>query len=139
MKLKEGFIYILTTIFLLTLLFIVLDTSRAIIAYINSDELSEKTEWSILQGVEFQNRGKPFKDNITTQEIRDGKNIYLILGISLREGRSTWILLNPSSEPLIKQLPKIEEYELSKEDIDRIKSMPSINSVVMSELEKHQQ
>jgi hypothetical protein len=65
-----------------------------------NEELASKKEWSILQGVEWQQRDKQ-KDQ---SEIVVA-NGYSIIGVPAGDRRKVWIMLNPRNPPFYKQLP----------------------------------
>jgi hypothetical protein len=75
---------------------------------------SEKTEWSVLQSVEYKNRGLP-----TSEPVFQVIGAYEVLGVRGLRGENIWLLLKPKAPPFYKQMPE-GNYEVSKELIDRL-------------------
>lgn len=98
-----------------------------------SDELGSKREWSELQAIEYQRRDQSSPAESPTLVHRDG---YDILGVR-SEGSTdwTWVLLNPSYKPKVKERPQGRAWTLSQSDYDRIISSADVAEPVHRFLE----
>lgn len=74
-----------------------------------------KREWSVLQVVEFESRGRPMSQPII-RRIEE----FEVLGVKGRNGENVWVLLRPSSIPYYKQLPSEIEYDVPKTLVDQL-------------------
>ena len=96
-----------------------------------NEELASKPEWSIVQGIEWQNRDKP--SNIIEFEKMDG---YSLVGIPVNSAKKVWIMLDAKNPPYYKQLPA-GNYKLSKRDFKAILVSNTVSSTVANCLESH--
>ena len=65
------------------------------------ESFSSKSEWSALQGLEYDTRGKPV---LSPQVRKVGE--FEVLGVaSMDQSTTIWILLRPDSPPYYKQMP----------------------------------
>jgi hypothetical protein len=98
-----------------------------------ASELAAKPEISLLQGVEFRNRGKSQSTQLLVEKTDD----YCSAGIIATDGMTrVWILLNSKQPPLVKKLPDLD-YRISQGDIDRVGSQCSVSREVLAELTSH--
>jgi hypothetical protein len=67
----------------------------------------EKTEWSVLQSIEFERRSIPLDEPVLSVV-----NGYEVLGVRSNKGENVWVLLKPAAPPFYKQLPQ-GNYEVS--------------------------
>jgi hypothetical protein len=74
----------------------------------------EKTEWSVLQSIEYKNRGTPVGEPVF-QTVSE----YEVLGVRGLRGENIWLLLKPKAPPFYKQMPQ-GNYALPKELVDRL-------------------
>ena len=74
----------------------------------------EKTEWSVLQSVEFDNRGVPIQGPVI-KKVQG----FEVLGLRGVKGSNVWILLKPQAPPFYKQLPS-ESYLVPKALVEQL-------------------
>ena len=117
---------------------ILLVASNILFAYLymisNGDgreSFGDKTEWSILQSLEYNNRNKP-SAQIKFEE-KDGYTIAYVPSLS---GNGVWVMLNPKNPPYYKQMPQIE-YTLTPEQYSEITNTRVVTSTVESCLQSH--
>jgi hypothetical protein len=104
-----------------------------IFRYRGASELAAKPEISLLQGVEFRNRGKSPGTKLLVEKT-DG---YCSAGIIATDGATrVWILLSSKQPPLVKKLPDLG-YRIPQGDIDRLGSECSVSKEVLAELNSH--
>ena len=61
-----------------------------------------KSEWSVLQGVEYEHRGKPVQAPLVLNVSR-----HRVVGLPRTDAPGLiWVLLTPEHDPLYKQLPE---------------------------------
>jgi hypothetical protein len=98
-----------------------------------SPELAAKPEISLLQSVEFRNRGK-FPD---VRLIVDKNGAYCSAGIISADGKSrVWILLRSTQPPMLKKLPNLD-YRITQQEIDRLTNECIVSNEVSAELRSH--
>lgn len=108
----------------------------AFYTYFNSGESTDKSEWSVLQGVEFDNRNASILNKITVKKVDADGSAYSVLGVKAKDGSKVWILLNPKGNLKVKQLPDAS-YTLSLADIKEIQAIQDIDPAVMAEIRQH--
>jgi len=91
----------------------------------------EKTEWSVLQSVEFQYRGIP-----TAEPVFRVLNEYEVLGVRGLRGENVWVLLKPKAPPFYKQMPAAN-YEVSRELVERLARERRLSYTVEQVLVSH--
>lgn len=96
----------------------------------NSDEIQSKREWSILQELEKDYRGKE-NDNRIIVKKRHGYDAVGV--ISVKNNTRVWILLNSKYHPLIKELPS-QDYQILPAELEYILSEAEVNEVVKNRL-----
>jgi hypothetical protein len=96
-----------------------------------SGELASKPEWSALQAVEQEYRGKPF----TEPEILEIHGHH-VLGVQGNDGQRIWILLNPQASPFYKQMPQ-GPFELSLDLLTQVKTSGYASETVLECLTSH--
>jgi hypothetical protein len=109
-------------------------TGTAVRYYSNPNAIEtfgEKTEWSLLQAVEFQERDKPLRE--PTIRLIHGSEV---LGLRAMDGRNVWILLSVQSPPYYKQMPSIN-YEVSAEFVDDLVKKRHLSYTVAQVLRSH--
>jgi hypothetical protein len=74
----------------------------------------ERTEWSVLQSVEFDNRRVPVQEPV----IKNAQG-YEVLGMRGVKGSNVWVLLKPEAPPFYKQLPS-ENYSVPKALVEQL-------------------
>lgn len=98
-----------------------------------SSELAAKPEVSLLQGVEFRNRGK----SPGVRLLVDKRGDYCSAGILATDGKTrVWILLRSTEPPFVKKLPDLD-YRITQQEIDRLGSECSVSNEVAAELRSH--
>ncbi|MDQ2989118.1 MAG: hypothetical protein M3R60_08465 [Pseudomonadota bacterium] len=70
------------------------------------ETFGEKSEWSILQGIEFQTRETPLSEPVVRMVFD-----HEVLGVKGASGENIWILLRTESPPFYKQMPE-GQYDL---------------------------
>ena len=65
------------------------------------ETVGEKSEWSVLQSIEFSERGK-----LKAQPALFSIQSYDLLVVPGLEKQNIWIMLNPTSPPYYKQMPE---------------------------------
>lgn len=79
-----------------------------------TESLGEKTEWSILQGIEYQERGKLLAEpSIRTIDQSE------VMGVRGQADVNVWLLLKVQSPPYYKQIPE-GNYEISSSLLDQL-------------------
>ena len=91
----------------------------------------EKTEWSVLQSVEYKNRGTP-----VGEPVFQVVNEYEVLGVRGLRGENIWLLLRPTAPPFYKQMPQ-GNYALPKELVDRLVREHRLSYTVEQVLASH--
>jgi hypothetical protein len=95
------------------------------------ETFGEKTEWSLLQVIEQQERNRPLKDPVI--RVVDGSEI---LGVQAINGKNIWILLNVQSPPYYKQMPNFN-YEVSSAFVDQLVKTKRLSYTVVHVLRAH--
>ena len=95
------------------------------------ETLGEKSEWSLLQAVEHQERQSKLAEPIV-KTINGSK----VLGVRSVGGNNIWLLLNVQSPPYYKQLPE-GNYEISREFLSALKANENLSYTVSHVLESH--
>ena len=91
-----------------------------------------KSEWSILQGVEYDTRGSAVASPV---ERTIGQ--YKLVGLPSMDGKRTiWVMLNPQHPPLYKQMPD-GGYRISRTHLDSITHARSATPEVLAVLASH--
>ena len=96
------------------------------------ESFGDKSEWSILQGVEYENRDKPIKtpEQITVQG-------YDLLGVRNIAGTGNiWIMLWPKSAPFYKQMPS-DNFVVQKSLLNELAQQHHLSSTVEEALNTH--
>ena len=119
-----------------SLLLVVGGNIWAFYTYFNSGESTDKFEWSVLQGIEFENRNASIPNKITVKKVEAYGSAYSVLGVKTKGGSKVWILLNPKGELKVKQLPETN-YALSPIEIKEIQAIPDIDPVIMADIRQH--
>jgi hypothetical protein len=98
-----------------------------------SSELTAKPEISLLQGVEFRNRGKSPEVHLMLEKSGD----YCSAGIIAIDGKTrVWILLRSTQPPMVKKMPDLD-YRITRQELDRLSSECSVSNEVSTELRSH--
>ncbi len=92
---------------------------------------TEKTEWSVLQYVEYKNRKIPVSEPVL-QVVAEHE----VLGVRGLRGENIWVLLKPKAPPFYKQMPQ-GNYEISKELIERLVRERRLSYTVEQVLTSH--
>ena len=117
----------------LSILLVLTATVLQLFGCVNPDAretAGEKTEWSILQAVEFENRSTTISFPIF-RTIQDCE----VLGIRGQNG-NIWILLRVESPPYYKQMPS-GNYDLPREVFDQLVKERRLSYTVEHVLESH--
>jgi len=94
----------------------------------------EKSEWALLQGIEFEQRSTPIVD--PTIKIVEGHEV---LGVRSRDGKTNiWILLKVTAAPYYKQMPERPNYDLPKELVARLIGDRKVSYTVERVLRSHE-
>lgn len=91
----------------------------------------EKSEWSSLQAVEFDNRDIPLHAPVI-RSIHDRE----VLGVRGQSGKNIWILLRTESPPYYKQMPT-GQYDLPGTLIDQLEKERGLSYTVKTVLRSH--
>jgi hypothetical protein len=95
---------------------------------------ADKQEWSILQGLEFDSRGRTLAGVVF--ESRDD---YEAMAVQSTDGSTpVWILLKPQAAPFYKQLPA-GSYQVSQATLDELVRDGRVSSTVEEVLRSHVQ
>jgi len=78
------------------------------------ETFGEKSEWSTLQTIESQSRGKSLNEPVV-QKVLDRE----VLGVKGASGDNIWILMRTESPPFYKQMPK-GQYDLPEEVVEKL-------------------
>jgi hypothetical protein len=92
---------------------------------------TEKTEWSVLQVVEYKNRAAPLREPVL-QLVGEHE----VLGVRGLRGQNIWVLLKPKAPPFYKQMPQ-GNYEIPKELVDRLARERRLSYTVQEVLRSH--
>jgi hypothetical protein len=102
-------------------------------------ELAQKTEWSVLQGVEAQHRDTA--QSTPALVVRHALNSeFTAIGFPAR-GRDkgyVWLLANPTTKPCIKQMPHDLDFNVTADVVGWLKGQTSIDPRVTAYLESSQ-
>ena len=97
-----------------------------------TETFGEKSEWSILQEVEYGHRGSKL-EGPTFITVGD----YEVMGLSDLKGEPIWILLNPKSPPYYKQLPSLEGYSINVELVEQLQHEHRLGYTTYAALNSH--
>ena len=93
------------------------------------ESAGNKSEWSVLQGVEYGHRGSPPSSPLVITV-----SGYRVAGLPKSNGPgAVWVLLNPKHEPLYKQLPQ-DSFHLTTSQLAALKVT---EPVVLAQLRGH--
>jgi hypothetical protein len=96
-------------------------------------ESQRKSDWAFLQRTEFQFREKPVVEIMFHSE-----GEYHAVGIrSQQSGTNVWILLNPKTTPLYKQLPQ-GQFSITEVELQKIAGSGNVNETVLACLASHE-
>ena len=93
---------------------------------------SDKREWSILQGHEFNSRATP----IRKIEFIKSYDYNLVCVPSEKSGKRIWIMMDAKSPPFYKQMPD-GNYSLTREELSEIEKKTNPPSTVVEVLRSH--
>ena len=97
-----------------------------------TESFGSKSDWSALQGLEYENRNKTLAAPVR-KTVGDSK----ILGVPSSDGKKIiWILLNPQASPFYKQMPH-GNYSISQSQFDEITHDKSASPTVLEVLASH--
>lgn len=92
-----------------------------------------KREWGELQIVESHNRST----TISEPEISEQRGLNYLSVPALVTGQRTWILLDAKYPPYYKQIPAKNNFQITTQDLDLIKSKGVASETVLQCLESH--
>ena len=118
----------------LTLLLALLSVSAAgcTTADDGGESFGNKSDWSALQGLEYDSRGKILQAPVW-RAVGDSR----VLGVPSNDGKKNiWILLNPQASPFYKQMPR-GNYSISQAQLDEIIQGKSASATVVEALASH--
>jgi hypothetical protein len=93
------------------------------------ETFGEKTEWSVLQSIEFEKRAVPISEPLLLVV-----NGYEVLGVRSSRGENVWVLLKPAAPPFYKQMPQ-GNYEVPKRLLARLRREHRLSYTVEQVLE----
>ncbi len=94
------------------------------------DELSSKTEYSLLQEVEYSHR----ESAISGVQLKNIGN-YSVAGFRADSGKkNVWVLLNAEHAPYYKQVPQ-SRFSLTIMELEKIRETTDVSSTVLAVLE----
>jgi hypothetical protein len=97
---------------------------------ISCSDISTKSEYAVLQQVEYENRQNIISD---VQIKIIGR--YVVAGFRADNGRNNvWILLNVKHPPYYKQIPQ-NRFSITSVDLERIRENENVSSTVIAVLE----
>jgi hypothetical protein len=99
-------------------------------------ELADKSEWSVLQGVEAAHRNAVHASPALV--VRHALNSdYTAIGFPARDRNTgyVWVLANPTTKPCVKQLPHDEDFVVTAGVVGWLKSRTAIHPRVREYLE----
>jgi hypothetical protein len=106
-------------------------------------QMNEKSEWAVLQGLEFSHRSSAEVSNV----VFDSSNGYEAIGIRSNslpdvypasKFPRVWLLANSRYGPKVKKIPFDANYEITNSDLNMIlRRMPNVSSAVQDELRRH--
>lgn len=91
----------------------------------------EKSEWAILQSIEYQERDRPLQEP-TFRLVGKAE----VLGLRDMNGKNTWLLLRVQSPPFYKQMPAVN-YEVPQALIDQLVKERRASYTVVQVLRSH--
>lgn len=98
----------------------------------NIDSFTNKSEWSILQGIEYKYRESP----ITDMEFRT-INDHRLVCLPATNGGRVWILMDAAGSTRYKQMGGDKNFTITKQQLEQIKSRGKPTSTVERVLESH--
>ena len=100
-------------------------------SYFRSGESTSKTEWSVVQAVEYQGRkGEvPVGTSVVHHDF-EGVRYAVLRAKATSTSTPVWLLLNPEAEPRVKQIPQDAELHVTCGDLDRIEAQESVDASV---------
>ena len=91
-----------------------------------------KQEWSVLQGVEYENRSKPLHEPVVLEW-----QGFQVLGAPSRSSNgNVWVLLRSKAESYYKQMPAHVEYKVPALLIERLEREGRVSEQVAQGLRK---
>lgn len=101
-------------------------------------ELETKSEYSVLQGFEFDYRQRKQEQPYVIEKnaLSSGYNL---IGLPKADSENgyVWLIANPSSEPAIKQIPSNVDFSISKDALAAIEQSVQLTPAVQSYLVAH--
>jgi hypothetical protein len=95
------------------------------------ETFGEKSEWSTLQAVEFENRKAALSAPLV-RSMHDRE----VLGVKGESGENIWILLRTESPPFYKQMPN-GQYDLPASLVDQLENERRLSYTVKVALRSH--
>lgn len=96
------------------------------------ETFGEKTEWAVLQGVEFEHR-----DPIITDPVFLFFEEYEVMGVRGANDENVWVMLKPSSPPYYKQMPASGNFTVSKTLVESLRRESRLSYTVEHVLLSH--
>lgn len=101
-----------------------------LIGNLSCDATNSKTEYAVLQNVEYDNR-----DLIISNVVIQEYNNYVVAGFRAENKKeNVWVLLNSKSSPFYKQIPQ-SRFSLTTTELNKIKGIQSVTETVVAVLE----
>lgn len=119
----KKFLFPLSVALNLGLLF--LGVSHAM--FTHDPELSNYQEWSILQGLEASQSGKPADKSLIIEKNYGGTGFDAVGVYEPAQNRYVWLLANAAHAPFIKMMPKTVGLSLSEQQAADILSTVSLS------------
>ena len=94
---------------------------------------TSKNEWGILQTLEANNRGT----KMATVEVTESGGRRILSLLARDKVTRVWIMLDPQSPPFYKQMPPNTNYDISKTELEKIRSDGRPISSTYQTLESH--
>jgi len=95
------------------------------------ETFGEKSEWAILQAIEFQTRNSPLSEPVVRLVSKRE-----VLGVKGASGENIWILLRTESPPFYKQMPE-GQYDLSVALVEKLQHERRLSYTVGEVLRSH--
>ena len=96
------------------------------------ETFGEKSEWSILQSIEWSHRSSPIKEPVFLKY-----DNHEVMGLPDTKGGNVWIMLKPESPPYYKQMPPNVDYAIEQELIYKLMREDRIGYTTEEVMDSH--
>ena len=95
--------------------------------FTHDPELSNYREWSVLQGLDASQRGKPADKSLIIEKNYGGTGFDAVGVYDPLQNRYVWLLTNAAHAPFIKMMPKTAGLSLSEQQVADILNTVSLS------------